>query len=230
MPTTNARARKWIKSGKATGFIKKGVFCVRLNVEPSAKNAQLIAVGIDPGSKKEGFTVKSKNHTYLNIQADTPPWTNEKVKSGANKGKNKTTLQRSQMRRGRRYRKTPYRQCRPNRNLNKEWMSPSTRSRWEFKLNICKWLLKMFPITNFVVEDIKARTWKNAKKWNLSFSPLEVGKQWFYYELNRPTKKEPTRQVLSLNSLSTGKRLTQNAPAMCPFITYTSWRTRYARS
>lgn len=154
-------------------------------MEPSDRKTQPIAVGIDPGSKKEGFTVKSEAHTYLNIQADTPPWANEKVKTGPNKGKNKTTLRRTQMRRGRRYRKTPYRKCRPNRNIRKQWMSPSTRSRWELKLNICKWLSQMFPITDFVVEDIKATTKKKAKKWNLSFSPLEVGKQWFYYQLSR---------------------------------------------
>ena len=53
MPTTPARARRWIQSGKATPFWKRGVFCVRLNVEPSAREVQPIAVGIDPGSKKE---------------------------------------------------------------------------------------------------------------------------------------------------------------------------------
>ncbi|WP_414644361.1 RRXRR domain-containing protein [Allocoleopsis sp.] len=55
MPTTPSRARRWIKSGKATPFWKKGVFCVRLNVEPSNTTRQLIAVGIDPGSKREAF-------------------------------------------------------------------------------------------------------------------------------------------------------------------------------
>jgi hypothetical protein len=33
MPTTSARARRWIRSGKATPFWKRGVFCVRLNME-----------------------------------------------------------------------------------------------------------------------------------------------------------------------------------------------------
>ncbi len=41
----------------------------------------------------------------------------------------------------------------------------------------------MFPVSTFVVEDIKAKTWKGAHKWNSAFSPLEVGKQWFYSEL-----------------------------------------------
>ena len=50
MPTTSARARKWIKSGKATSFWKKGIFCVRLNQDIENIKIQPIAVGIDPGS------------------------------------------------------------------------------------------------------------------------------------------------------------------------------------
>ena len=34
-------------------------------------------------------------------------------------------------------------------------------------------------------EDIKARTIERAKKWNQSFSPLEVGKDWFYTEIRK---------------------------------------------
>ena len=70
MPTRPSRAAKRIKSGKATPFWSNGVFCVRLNREPSKRCNQEIAVGVDPGSKKEGFTVKSASHTYFNAQAD----------------------------------------------------------------------------------------------------------------------------------------------------------------
>jgi len=79
MPTKPSRARWWIKEGKATPFWKRGVFCVRLNKEPSERAMQPIAVGIDPGSKKEGFTVKSEAHTYLNIQADAVTWVKDVV-------------------------------------------------------------------------------------------------------------------------------------------------------
>ena len=58
LPTTPARARRWIKSGKATPFWKGGVFCVRLNQKPSGLQTQLITVGIDPGSKKEALVGK----------------------------------------------------------------------------------------------------------------------------------------------------------------------------
>jgi hypothetical protein len=173
MPTTPSRARRWIKSGKATPFFKKGVFCVRLNVEPSNRNYQPIAIGIDPGSKREGFTVKSRSHTYLNVQTHSVDWVKDHVEVRRN------------MRRARRFRKTPCRQNRGLRLVNFPKLPPSTKARWQWKLRICKWLVSIFPVTVFVVEDIKAKTWKNGRKWNVMFSPLEVGKQWFYSELRQ---------------------------------------------
>ncbi len=89
------------------------------------------------------------------------------------------------MRRGRRFRNTPCRQNRTNRSVNKNRIPPSTKARWQWKLRIAKWLTLMFPISTFVVEDVKAKTWKGAKKWNTSFSPLEVGKRWFYSEIEK---------------------------------------------
>src|SRR3990167_3181851 len=173
MPTTSSRARRWIKSRKATPFWKKGVFCVRLNVKPSDNKKQEIAVGIDPGSKREAYTVKSESHTYLNILTETPDWVKDAVKT------------RSEMRRTRRNRKKPCRQPRWNRsNLTKNRIPPSTKARWQLKLNVCKWLKQIFLITNFIIEDIKAVT-RGKKRWDVSFSPLEVGKQWFYGEIRK---------------------------------------------
>jgi len=171
MPTTPSRARRWIKSKEATPFFKKGIFCVRLNREPSANEKQKIAVGVDPGSKKEGFTVKSEAHTFLNIQADAVTHVKEVVETRRN------------MRRSRRFRKTPCRQPRLNR--ARGGLSPSTKARWQWKLRIIGQLAKIFSITDIVVEDIKARTLKGKRRWNKSFSPLEVGKKWFYSEIEK---------------------------------------------
>src|ERR1035438_10504246 len=55
MPTTANRAARWIASRKATPFWNRGIFCVRLNVVSSGRNLQILALGIDPGSKKEGY-------------------------------------------------------------------------------------------------------------------------------------------------------------------------------
>jgi hypothetical protein len=172
MPTTILRARRWIKSGKATPFYKKGVFCVRLNVKPSDNKMQDIVVGIDTGSKREAYTIKSESHTYVNILSGTPYWIKDSM------------TQRRILRKSRRFNKTRYREARFNNRTSKK-LAPSTRARWQLKLNMCLWLKKMFPITHFIVEDIKAKTIKNAKKWNTSFSPLEYGKNWFYTEMKK---------------------------------------------
>jgi hypothetical protein len=51
-------------------------------------------------------------------------------------------------------------------------------------LRLCRWLAHLFPITAFIVEDIKAKT-KGKRRWDYHFSPQEVGKQWFYRELGK---------------------------------------------
>lgn len=181
MPTNSRRARRWVKSGKATPFWKKGIWCVRLNIEPSARNIQPVAVGIDPGSKREGYTAKSASATYLNIQATSVDWVKARVESRRN------------LRRSRRSRNTP---CRKPRwaNRRKAKLAPSIRARWGLKLRVLSWLRKMYPVSAVIVEDIKARTLKNSRKWNVSFSPLEVGKNCFYAEIRS--------QGLELHTLS----------------------------
>ncbi|MYA69641.1 hypothetical protein F4009_15860 [Candidatus Poribacteria bacterium] len=173
MPMHAARARKLIKRGEATPYWNNGIYCIRLNKEPSDREIQKIAVGVDPGSKKEGFTVKSEAHTYLNVQAD------------AHGGVGKKVEKRRELRRGRRSRKCPNRKNRTNRLANRKRIPAGTRARWDWKLRILDWLSKLYPITHVCVEDIKAETKQYQKQWNQSFSPLEVGKQWFYTEVRK---------------------------------------------
>ncbi|MEM8780498.1 MAG: RRXRR domain-containing protein, partial [Cyanobacteria bacterium P01_G01_bin.49] len=78
MPTTPVRADKWVKSGKATPFWKRGIFCVRLNQEPSARNYQDVALGIDPGSKMEGYTVASST---LDTPTAKSTWECQEIKT-----------------------------------------------------------------------------------------------------------------------------------------------------
>ena len=177
MPTTPWRAERWIKSGKATPFWSKGVFCVRLN-QTAGTDVQPIACGIDPGSKMEGYTVKSEAHTFLNIQAKAVTWVKDTVEV------------RRMMRQARRQRKTPYRTPRANRAHSCGSLAPSTKARWQWKLRVSRWLLKIYPIECFVVEDIKASTHKGGRRWNRSFSPLEVGKKWFYEQLGELSRVE----------------------------------------
>ena len=147
----------------------KGLFYIQL-LERKDGAVQPVACGIDPGSKKEGLTVKSAAKTFLNVQADAVTWVKGAVET------------RRMMRRNRRSRKTPCRAGRRNRSIGT--LSPSTKARWQWKLRLAKWLSKLYPISVFVVEDIKART-TGKRKWDTSFSPLQIGKKWFYSELSK---------------------------------------------
>ena len=170
MPTSNWRANELIRKGNALRRFSKGVFYIRLTQRADGV-VQEVACGIDPGSKKEAFTVKSDAHTFINIQADAVTWVKKAVET------------RRLLRRSRRSRNTPCRQNRSNRTIG--GIPPSTRSRFGWKVRISTWLSKLYPISRFVVEDIKATTKKGRRRWNKSFSPLEVGKKWFKVELEK---------------------------------------------
>jgi hypothetical protein len=170
MPCSPARARELLKNKKAIPKWKVGIFYIQLT-ERSDGVVQVVAVGIDPGSKREAFTIKSKEHTYLNILSDAVTHVKDAIEI------------RKAARMSRRSRKTPCRKCRHNRKGRS--LSPSTKARWNAKLRIVNIIVKIYPITNIIVEDIKAISKKGNKKWNKSFSPLEVGKIWFYSELKK---------------------------------------------
>lgn len=76
MPTTNKKANKLIVSGRAVRRFDRGLFYIKL-VNRADGYTQPIAVGIDPGSKKEAFTVKAEAHMSANPKcldmASVPP-------------------------------------------------------------------------------------------------------------------------------------------------------------
>jgi hypothetical protein len=169
MPTSNQRANQLIKAGRALRRFSKGVFYIKLTQRADG-DVQQVAVGIDPGSKKEGFTVKSDAHTFINVQADAVTWVKSAVET------------RRQLRRARRNRNTPCRQNRSNRAIGR--IPPSTKARFQWKVRLVTWFSKLYPVSRFVVEDIKAHCF-GGRRWNKSFSPLQVGKKWFYKELRK---------------------------------------------
>lgn len=172
MPCSEKRARKLLEKGEAKPYWNKGVFCIILQRPPKTEYRQDVCIGVDPGSKFNGYSIKSPEHTFLNLQVKAVDTVKRKME------------ERAMLRRSRRQRKTPYRKCRFNRSVGKR-IPPSTKARWQQHLNIISWMNKLYPITHVAVEDIKARTIKNKRKWNVNFSPLEVGKNWFYSEIEK---------------------------------------------
>jgi hypothetical protein len=165
MPCTERRAKKLMEKGKAKPYWCKGIFCIILQEDPKSRFMQDIVVGIDPGSKWEGLTVKSEAHTLLNIQTEAKVDVKKKMET------------RAALRRARRQRKTRYRKCRFNRSIG--GIPPSPKARWDYKISLVNWFRKMYPITSLVIEDVAAKTWKGARKWNVNFTPIEVGKNYF---------------------------------------------------
>lgn len=166
MPCSEKRARKMIESGRAKPYWCKGIFCIILQTLPKTNYRQDVCIGIDPGSKFNGYSIKSEAHTFLNLQVNAVTTVKKKME------------ERAILRRSRRQRNTPYRKCRFNRSVN-DRLPPSTIARWQQHLNIIKWMGKLYNVTHVSLEDIAAKTMKNGRKWNIQFSPLEVGKRWF---------------------------------------------------
>jgi hypothetical protein len=164
-PATRPGRGSWF-AGAARRF-RKGFFHIQL-LDRRDEETQPVACGIDPGSKWEALTVKA-TRTFLNLHADASTHVQD------------TVAARREIRRARRFRKTPCRPPRPNR--SKGNIPLSTRARWDWKLRLCRLLKALYPIKVFVVEDIRADTRTRQRRWNASFSPLEVGKRWFYEEL-----------------------------------------------
>jgi hypothetical protein len=167
MPCHPAKARRLLAQGKADAHSNKlGLFYIQLAWEQEPDN-QPLAVGIDPGPTYEGYSVVGSQDTVLNLMAEAPTHVKEAVKV-------RRTMRRA--RRSRTCRRRPARFY--NRLAGHKRIPPSTRARWEAKARVVAHLQRIVPLTDVVVEDVRAST-RHGKggKWNTRFSPAQVGKE-----------------------------------------------------
>lgn len=173
MPCSPKRARELLRKGKATKKWSRGTIMYLQLVDREDGDTQDISLGIDPGSKREGYCVITTKRVLLNIQSHAidGKWIKKKVEM------------RTMMRRSRRSRKTPCRTPRFSNRSRKGYLPPSTKARWQLKLNIVKWLMRLYPINYLAIEDVGTTLKKDEYIRNNSFSPIMVGKNWLYSRL-----------------------------------------------
>lgn len=212
MPCSPRRARKLLEKGKAIPRWRKGFFYIKLTDREDG-DVQDVATGIDPGSAREGYTVMSAKRTFLNIQSY----------AANGKGIKKSMEGRSNARRSRRQRKTPCRQPRwSNRKRSTNWLPPSTKARWQLKLNILLTLSRLYPISKVAVEDVNTELNKGEKRRNGNFSPVMTGKNWLYdnlkeleYEVVTYRGKETATERNRLSLRKSKDKLSKDFSAHC---------------
>ena len=187
MPTTPARARKWIESGKAVKrWSDCGQFYVQLQVEPSGREKQDIVIGIDAGKKYSGIGVQSAKFTLYSAHLILPFQT---VRDRMDA--------RRLMRRGRRGRRInrkvefsqrAHRQKRfSNRRQGK--LAPSIRANRQLGLRIVSELCNLFPVSEiryeYVKADVDLTSGRKKARSGKGFSAVMVGQKWLIEQLNK---------------------------------------------
>ena len=142
MPTTEYRARRLIKSGKATIY-EHHPFTVKLTTRKDGYT-QPIEYCCDTGYQHIGISMKSYKHEYVNEQRDLLKDEPERH--------NDCRKYRS----SRRNRKTRYRKARWNNRKDnlicKDGFAPSIRNKRDIHMNLYKMYYEVCPITSAVFE------------------------------------------------------------------------------
>jgi len=141
MPTTPARARRKLDSGKAE-VVRRSPFTIRLTYEiKGEKNTQEVTLGIDAGYSIVGFSTVTNNQELIAGELKLRQDISDKLK------------QRANYRRGRRNRNTRYREPRfDNRKREEGWLAPSIRHKKDEHIRLVNKVKEILPVDKVVVE------------------------------------------------------------------------------
>lgn len=142
MPTNrHGKVRHLLKDGQAK-VVKRCPFTIQLTYD-STTYTQNITLGVDAGSKMIGISASTEEQELYSAEVEL------------RRDIVKLLSTRRQNRRGRRSRKTRYRQPRfLNRKASKKkgWLAPSIRQRVESHIKVIQDIHKILPVTNIIVE------------------------------------------------------------------------------
>lgn len=164
-PCTPAKARKLLKGNVAKKVWSKfGIFGIQMLVETRRETPQT-TVGVDNGTKFEGYAVVCGEENNLAIKLDLPN----------KKNIGRKLRERRMLRRNRRHRKCRRRKARFNNRKKKAgWIAPSQLVMVNSRLKILRELFRIYPIDAVAFEDVR---FNHAKyRWGANFSTMEIGK------------------------------------------------------
>lgn len=178
MPTTPKKARLLMRDSLAEPRRNKlGLFYIQMT-RPVGTKTQLVALAVDPGAKYDGVAVASHRQVELKAMTFLPDGVPKKMDTRRN------------LRRARRYRKTPRRPARfDNRKRKGYWLAPTQRSKVEARLKVVRELCKIFPIRLIITEDVRYNHYKYRD--GRYFSTVEIGKTLTYQEYGRLAELKP---------------------------------------
>ena len=151
MPTCPRRARLLLKEGRADVFCKNP-FTIRI-LDREGGVLQPVELKLDPGAKTTGAA--------LIVQGAFRGWFAVAAWEFHHRGHaiRDALLSRSQLRRGRRGRKTRYRPARfKNRTRAQGWLAPSLQSRVDNVLAFARKIIRVCPVSEIPVEQVRFDT------------------------------------------------------------------------
>jgi hypothetical protein len=163
-PTTPAKARKLLQGGAAVKVWSQfGTFGIRLLV-PTRRHTPRTALGIDHGSKFEGYSVVVDRENSLNVKLDLPD--KEAIL--------KKVEERRRLRRARRFRNCRRRPARSDNRSRQQFLAPSQGVLVASRLKVLGAFCRIYPVTVAGVEDVRFHHARHH--WGANFSTVEIGK------------------------------------------------------
>ncbi len=171
MPMKSRRVSKFLKLklGRIRYDRKLNIHYLQLLKTPSTIKTQEINIGIDPGSSFDGISVVSEDTHHCNIELIQRP---KKGKAAIKSFKVRQALNRRIRRSRLRHRKIRF----DSRTKNK--LAPTIKANIDFRKWIITKLIKIYPITKIVIEDVRFNHYKNTN--GRAFSLVEQGKTELY--------------------------------------------------
>ena len=164
-PTTNARAKRLMKDNQAKPIWNKfSQFGIQMLVD-TRKETPKTVLGVDFGTKFEGYSLISGKENVLNVMLKLPD----------KKKLIKKLEERRTLRRTRRFRNCRRRECRSDNRNKKGFIAPSQLQIVNSRIKCMNEFFKCYPIDCVALEDVKFN--HRDKRYGKNFSTVEVGKQ-----------------------------------------------------